>query len=609
MAASQETQVRSSEAFDAHLDNTQAEAATTSLQSDLNYIRTVHRLIIDPAGNWFDTPVTSLSALHALTSSLDTDLSTHLGDASIHFTEASIDHDNLLNVGVNDHSQIDAHITDLANPHVVTTALIGAADLVHSHVSSDVSDFAVAVAAQIAVDATVAANTAKVSAAGSIDSHSDVVTTGPGTPSQGDVLYWDGACWTSTTPGSGGAVPRGDVSGPSPGSSTDNALARWDTASGKLLQNSDVLLGDHVGGVATLKGGNGITLALQSDTSYPLLLNHSDGVAALEVGAVNLTLKPAASLYLEPQAGSIYIQAGPGDQTLVRHADGSLALEVTPTAGGSLVLHDLLRPNASAAQDVGSSAFPFKKVVQTEFVVRDVAAGGESDLVYSHGGFISANALVDPTPVPSGYGAGYGNTGLGTFTQPVGNLVGFNVGGKQLFVGDSPTFTGGFISYGITHPGHIEVDQSLAPSLSFLGPFELGALTPGGRWGNVLAEKLTLEEGLPAPTATPGMTQFYMSSANAVTVIKGNGTIVNLELGGGGGSGLKFASQQFIPTLGQVAFTLSQAPVGRTLMFVNGSELFENDAFTVASTALTFLPAVAGYGLEPTDIVDVYYEV
>ncbi|MGR3218450.1 MAG: beta strand repeat-containing protein, partial [Candidatus Anammoxibacter sp.] len=37
---------------------------------------------------------------------------THLGDATIHFTEASIDHTAILNIGTNSHATIDSHIAD-----------------------------------------------------------------------------------------------------------------------------------------------------------------------------------------------------------------------------------------------------------------------------------------------------------------------------------------------------------------------------------------------------------------------------------------------------------------------------------------------------------------
>ena len=40
-----------------------------------------------------------------------------------------IDHTAILNVGVNTHSNIDAHIADLANPHVVTKTQVGLSDV------------------------------------------------------------------------------------------------------------------------------------------------------------------------------------------------------------------------------------------------------------------------------------------------------------------------------------------------------------------------------------------------------------------------------------------------------------------------------------------------
>ena len=74
---------------------------------------------------------------------------------------------------------------------------------------------------------------------------------------KGSILYFDGANWLQLPPGvagnvlttnGGGADPSwspngtGDVHGP--GASTDNALVRWDGATGTIIQNSNVLLSD-----------------------------------------------------------------------------------------------------------------------------------------------------------------------------------------------------------------------------------------------------------------------------------------------------------------------------------------------------------------------------
>lgn len=55
-------------------------------------------------------------------------LASHISDATIHFTEGSIDHLNIQNIGTNSHAAIDAHIASSANPHSVTFTQAVAAD-------------------------------------------------------------------------------------------------------------------------------------------------------------------------------------------------------------------------------------------------------------------------------------------------------------------------------------------------------------------------------------------------------------------------------------------------------------------------------------------------
>jgi hypothetical protein len=54
-----------------------------------------------------------------------TDLDNHIGNSSIHFTEGSINHANITNIGTNTHAQIDSHIASTSNPHGVTAAQVG----------------------------------------------------------------------------------------------------------------------------------------------------------------------------------------------------------------------------------------------------------------------------------------------------------------------------------------------------------------------------------------------------------------------------------------------------------------------------------------------------
>jgi len=49
-------------------------------------------------------------------------IDTHIGTSNIHFTEVSIDHTNIQGIGVNTHIQIDSHISSTSNPHTVTAS-------------------------------------------------------------------------------------------------------------------------------------------------------------------------------------------------------------------------------------------------------------------------------------------------------------------------------------------------------------------------------------------------------------------------------------------------------------------------------------------------------
>jgi hypothetical protein len=104
---------------------------------------------------------------------------------------------------------------------------------------------------------------------------------------QGDVIYFNGTVWVRLAPGTSGqflqtqgaganpqwATPAGsgDVSGP--GSSTDNALVRWDLTTGTLIQDSNVILSDT--GDMTFAGGTTLSVdnIAESTTNNGVVIN------------------------------------------------------------------------------------------------------------------------------------------------------------------------------------------------------------------------------------------------------------------------------------------------------------------------------------------------
>ncbi len=137
---------------------------------------------------------------------------------------------------------------------------------------------------------------------------------------------------TNTSPSLGG-----DVVGPA--SSTDNAIARFDTTTGKLLQNSVVTVGDTgaVSGVTTLTASTSVTTPIvQASNSGGLALKNSAGTTQISMGGGggdNVSINVATNI----NGANAQIDISPtGTGHVHIKPTGTGSLEIAPTNAGTI---------------------------------------------------------------------------------------------------------------------------------------------------------------------------------------------------------------------------------------------------------------------------------
>jgi hypothetical protein len=129
----------------------------------------------------------------------------------------------------------------------------------------------------------------------------------------------------------------GDVVGPA--SATDNAVARYDSTTGKLLQNSVVTVGDTgaVSGVTTLAASTSVTTPIvQATNSGGLALKNSAGTTQMSVGAGggdNMSINVSTNL----NGANAQIDISPtGTGHVHIKPSGTGAVEIAPINAGTM---------------------------------------------------------------------------------------------------------------------------------------------------------------------------------------------------------------------------------------------------------------------------------
>ena len=135
---------------------------------------------------------------------------------------------------------------------------------------------------------------------------------------------------TNTSPSLGG-----DVVGPT--GATDNAVARYDTTTGKLLQNSTVLISDSggVSGVTTLAASTSVTTPIvQASNSAGLSLKNSAGTTQISMGAGggdNMSINVSTNL----NGTNAQIDISPtGTGHVHMKPSGTGSIEIAPVSAG-----------------------------------------------------------------------------------------------------------------------------------------------------------------------------------------------------------------------------------------------------------------------------------
>ena len=399
----------------------------------------------------------------------------------------------------------------------------------------------------------------------------------------------------------------GDVVGPA--SATDNAVARYDSTTGKLLQNSVVTIGDTgaTTGITTLSASTSVTTPIvQASNSGGLSLKNSGGTTQMSVGAGggdNMSINVSTNL----NGANAQIDISPtGTGHVHIKPSGTGGVEIAPTNPGTM--NNMVIGGTTPLAITGTT------VTATTFV-----GSGASLTSIPNSALVNSAITINGTSTSLG-----GSINVGTVTSVTGTAPVVSSGGATpaISMAAANTSTNGYLtstdwntfngkgsgsvtSVAATVPSFLGVTGSpittsgtLAISLSGTAlPVANGGtgLTAVGTAGNILTSDGTVwvsqAPGIAATTytrtsftATVGQTTFtatytapyievYQNGTllNATDYTATNGTTVVLAIGAATGDIIETiaynTSAVYVPTVGTITSASTITPVSANAQY------------------------------------------
>jgi hypothetical protein len=238
----------------------------------------------------------------------------------------------------------------------------------------------------------------------------------------------------------------GDVTGPA--SSTDNAIARFDLTTGKLLQNSAITVSDASGGGVTMDTG-------VSETTVNLFTTNATSVVIGKAGGSTVTT-----------SGNIKV----GSNT-IQAADGTTALTLTSVSGDVTVAGDLTVTGNDIKSSTGATAITLS--AGNVIIPGDLTVQGTTVTVD-----VSTLTIEDPV---IGLGFTSGSTAVTAGDRGfIGGLSGDALGNSALFWDNSDVT---FVSARTSN----NADAGTPVAITSYAPFRASSFEIGGTPGSAVA--------------------------------------------------------------------------------------------------------------------------